>query len=323
MEMKVGHIQIRSSFSGGKGINVSKSADTNSAKAQRTNVDTFAMSSPSEPYSSLSKETMEQLRRFSENTKNCKIIEPLTPDRAEEGYNFQVKFNFAVIGSFEKRINENISKKLEEAGVPKDTTFEFDYNFDSRETVITNISNEEYRENIESVLKDTDNMFILAYGSRVMNGYISSIFYPRTADSLKECFEQDISDLYIDEKGNLCGANKNLQDALDTIKKAEKKGEHISAYYEFEFPANDIEGLLKRLISDENITPNISRMGYDGERIYTNDGEFRFGKDFDLDLFGDQNLFDEEKYLMRGRMACYLTSHGCENLWLKNYDKFY
>ncbi|MBD5139185.1 MAG: hypothetical protein HDT24_07740 [Ruminococcus sp.] len=47
METKIGtHIQIRSSFSVGNGVNARRNADTNSAKSQSANVDTFAMSSP-------------------------------------------------------------------------------------------------------------------------------------------------------------------------------------------------------------------------------------------------------------------------------------
>lgn len=56
-------------------------------------------------------------------------------------------------------------------------------------------------------------------------------------------------------------------------------------------------------------------MGYDGESIYTNDGEFKFGKDL------DPSLFDEEKYAMRGSVSL-LINNGYDR-WLENEEKFY
>lgn len=320
METQIGtHIQIRSSFSGGKGVSVRRNSYTNSAKTQSANVDTFAMSSPSEPYSSLSKETMEQLRRFSEDVKNCKQLEPLFPEIATDTDEGKVEFNFKLIGLCEKAMNEDISKRLEEAGVPKDVTFEFEFDFDSKDIEITGISDEKYRESVDSVLKGgvTLRYTVISCASRVMNGYTASLYYPWISEHLDRCFEQDISDLYIDENGNLGGVNENLQAAINAEKKAEKKGEYFSALQEFDFPVNNIEAIVKQLVKEENITPNISHMGYDGEQIYTNDGEFKFGKDFDPDLFG------EEKYVMRGKSALYITVYGHTNSWLKNYDKFY
>lgn len=320
METKIGtHIQIRSSFSKGKGGSVRRNADTNSAKTQRTNVDTFAMSSPSEPYSSLSKETMEQLKLFSENAKKAVRLEPL--HIAADDYAGKTKFNFDIIKYSETSLNKSISERLEEAGVPKDVTFEFDFNYSSNivssNIEITEISDEKYRETVENILSGSKGPFtFISCASRVMNGYISSLYYPWISKALDRCFEQDINDLYIDENGKLSGVNKKLQAAFDAEKKAEKKGKYFSALEEFDFPVNNIEAIVKQLVKEENITPNISHMGYDGEQIYTNDGEFKFGKDFDPDLFG------EEKYVMRGTSALYMTVYGHTNSWLKNYEKF-
>ena len=149
-----------------------------------------------------------------------------------------------------------------------------------------------------------------------MNGYISSLYYPWISKALDRCFEQDISELYIDENGNLGGVNENLQEALDAAKKAENNGEYFNANHDFGFPANNIEGIVKRLVSDKNITLNISHMGYDGKQIYTDDGEFKFGKDF------DPNLFGEERYLMRGTVSLYITVCAQYNRWLNNEEKF-
>ncbi|MDE6746237.1 MAG: hypothetical protein K2J72_06315 [Oscillospiraceae bacterium] len=325
METKIGtRIQIRSSFSGGKGGSVRRNADTNSAKAQSANVDTFTRSMPSssdkeEVYLSgmdISDEMRDFLKKIPELKDNIVRIDP-SNFIAKGGYEGITKSNFDLINFFENNVNQSLTKKLEAAGVPKDVTFEFDYNFDSKETELTNVSDEEYRENIESILKNTGSKDIFAYASRIMNGYISSMFYPRVENSLKDCFEQDIADLYIDENGDIGGANENLQAALDAVKEAEKTGEDFSSKHEFGFPTDNIEGIIKRLISDENITPNVSHMGYDGEQIYTNDGEFKFGKDF------DPNLFGEEKYVMRGSMSLYILARGYYDRWLENEEKFY
>lgn len=219
-------------------------------------------------------------------------------------------------------MNEDISKRLEEAGVPKGVTFEFDFNFDSQDIEITGISDEKYHESVENILSgggtSAARFTFISCASRVMNGYISSLYYSWISSSLDRCFGQDINDLYIDENGNLGGVNENFQAALDAVKEAEKNGDPLDVNHEFGFPAtnNNIEGIVKRMVADKNITPNISHMGYDGERIYTNDGEFKFGKDF------DPNLFGEEKYVMRGTMAFYMTFYGRYNSWLENEEKF-
>lgn len=314
METKIGtSFQLRSSFSSGKAmLNRSRTYDT-SAETQNANADTFAMSSSEPAYSSISKETMEKLREMGKHFKeygpaNAKWykLESDTP----EG---RTKMNFEVLNDLTKPMRENFSSALEKAGVPKDVTFEFDYNMSTRNTEITQISDESCREKVESVIQNSFNIGFMftSFASRVMNGYISSLYYPTIAKGLSACYEQDINDLYIDDKGNLCGANKNLQKAI----KASKRGEEFVPDPHHIFPAKNIEGIIKRLVSDENITPNISHMGYDGESIYTNDGEFKFGKDF------DPNLFGEEKYAMRGSVSL-LINNGYDR-WLENEEKFY
>ena len=59
------------------------------------------------------------------------------------------------------------------------------------------------------------------------------------------------------------------------------------------------------------IMASISHIGYDSEQIYTNDGEFKLGKDFDL------GLFSNKCYLMRGTMALYFTAYNYD-WWLSN-----
>ena len=241
---------------------------------------------------------------------------------AGDDYVGRTKSNFEWINMCVNGLNKKIPKLLEDAGIPKDVTFEFDYDFDSFDSnniKITEISDEKYREKIEEILNSCKGSFaFVSCASRVMNGYISSIYYPWISESLERSFGQDINDLYIDENGNLGGVNENLQAALDAIKKAEKTGEFLDVNKEFGFPVADIEEIVKRMVAEKNnATPNISHMGYDGESIYTNDGEFKFGKDF------DPNLFGKEKYIMRGSMAFYMTIYGHYRTWLKNEEKFY
>lgn len=311
METQIGtHIQIRSSFSGGKGAYVSKTVDTNSAKVRNANTDTFTRSLPEADY--CSSDEYKKLREFGES---CKKAVPMNlkwyklESDSPEG---RTKLNFEFLDDITKPMRENFSSALEKAGVPKDVTFEFDHDINAHKGTITKISDENYRESVESVINNFKlGMSFTAFASRVMNGYISSAYYPSIASNLKSCYEQDIADLFIDENGNLCGANENLQKAIE----ASKIGEEFSPDPHHRFPAKNIEGIVKLLISDENITPNVSHMGYDGESIYTDDGEFRFGKDFDPDLFG------EEKYVMRGSISLYI-GHAYDR-WFKDHEKFY
>ena len=308
MEMKVGK-HIQSSFS--KYQNNADPIIAN-AKAKSTNssmkVDTFTKSSP---------DPMEIVRQTAGLRKG---IADGTAMRLEmqhigaDNYEGWTKFNFEWIKMSEDGLNKKIPEMLEDASIPKDVTFEFDFDFDSNNIKITEISDEKYREKIEEILNSCKGPFtIISCASRVMNGYISSIYYPWISKALDRCFGQDINDLYIDENGNLGGVNENLQAALDAVK---KYGDRLDVNKEFGFPASDIEGIVKRMVAEKNVTPNISHMGYDGESVYTNDGEFKFGKDF------DPNLFGEEKYIMRGSMAFYMTIYGHYNSWLKNEEKF-
>ena len=318
--------RFRSPYSYRRIISARRNAYINSARVQSANADTFTRShfDPSGEIENNSScyylEHREELHEFSESLKSLTRLELRNIKRGD--YSDTAKSNFDIIKYCETSLNKNISKYLEEAGVPKDVTFEFDFHYSSDmvsgKIEITKISDEKYRETVENILSGSTGPFtIISCASRVMNGYISSLYYPWISKALDRCFGQDINDLSIDENGNLRGVNKNLQAAFDAEKKAEEKGEYFCAVQEFNFPVNNIEAIVKRLVSEENITPNISHMGYDGECIYTNDGEFKFGKDF------DPNLFSEEKYVMRGASALYLTVYNHTSAWIENYEKFY
>ncbi|MDE6595944.1 MAG: hypothetical protein K2K44_08040 [Oscillospiraceae bacterium] len=220
--------------------------------------------------------------------------------------------NFKVINKAQNSLNDSIPKWLEEAGIPKDVKFEFDYNIDTQKAEVTKISDENYRESVEAVInkKMGNETLYTAYASRIMNGYISSAYYSSAAKSLETCFGQDINDLSLDRNGNIKGANANLQRAL----KASKNGREYTSISSRKFPAEDIEGVLKRLLSDKNITPNVSHMGYDGRSVYTNDGKFKLGKDFNT------SMFKENRYVMRGAVALY--GNNSYDTWLENEKLF-
>lgn len=220
------------------------------------------------------------------------------------------KRNFELLGDIEERMNSDLSKSLKKAGVPEDVTFEYDYDINSGKAEITQISDERYREKIETVLNKNTDMSYIAFASRVMNGNIASAYYPDIAQSLKSFYGQNIANLYVDGKGNLCGANSKLQKAISDS----KRGTFNTNPEQARFPANNIEGIVKRLVSDKNITPNVSHMGYSGGRVYTNDGEFKFGKDF------DKSLLNEKRYTMRGSIA--LLGQDGYDRWLADEKLF-
>lgn len=279
------------------------------------NADTFTRSSFSSPAetsgisTNFYAENRQQIKMLQEGVRNSVQHELSSVEK--DDYESVAKNNFKWIEYFEKDINECIPKRLEEAGVPSDLSFEFDYDLDSGKCEITKISDDMYRENVESVLNGITGFPFIACASRVMNGYTSSLYYSSIGRALDRCFEQDIAELYIDENGELCGTNENLQKALVDGNQSEISNGDYYVESEKKFPADNIEGIIRRLISDENITANISHMGYDSKQIYTNDGEFKLGKDF------DPGLFSNKHYLMRGIMALYFTAYNYD-WWLSN-----
>lgn len=309
MDMKIGRSNFMRSILSGRRA---RTAGISASRRERANIDTFYMSSASRSVPDSSEELRSKLREFSKQVKEAVPIELKQYKLESDTPEGRTKMNFEVLGDLTKPMRENFSSSLEKAGVPKDITFEFEHDINTNTSKITKISDESCREKAESALNNYKlGLSFTAFASRVMNGYISSAYYPAIAKNLESCYGQDISELYIDENGNLCGENENLQKAIE----ASKKGKEFVPDPHHRFPTKNIEGIIKRLISDKNITPNVSRMGYDGESIYTNDGEFKFGKDL------DPSLFDEEKYAMRGSVSL-LINNGYDR-WLENEEKFY
>lgn len=255
---------------------------------------------------SLSSKSLENIKISGNN------VLPNLSQISKKAYEDKTVENFKVINKAQNNLNDSIPKWLEEAGVPAGVKFEFDYNIDTQRAEVTKISDEQYRESVEAVInkKMGSETLYTAFASRIMNGYISSAYYSSAAKSLESCFGQNIDDLSLDRYGNIKGANTNLQRAL----KASKSGKEYTSIASRKFPAEDIEGVLKRLLSDKNITPNVSHMGYDGRSVYTNDGKFKLGKDFNT------NMFSDTRYVMRGSIALY--GNNSYDAWLENEKLF-
>lgn len=312
--------QFRSSFGGGRNSMRLRNAYRKSLRtrtARSSSSDTSSVLGKS--YfrgTSLSGSRTSRYSSMLQDVKNIKIKNSIsltdTDKVSVKKYENKAVENFKVISGALKSLNGNLPKWLEEAGVPKDVKFDFDYNIDAQKAEVTKISDEQYRETVETVLnkKMGRETLYTAFASRIMNGYISSAYYPAAAKSLEACFGQDIGDLSLDKNGNILGANANLQRAI----KAAKSGKEYTSISSRKFPADDIEGVLKRLLSDKKITPNISHMSYDGNSICTNDGKFKMGKSFDASFFNDSH------YVMRGAIA--LPTEYDYDGWIKNEKMF-
>lgn len=312
--------QFRSSFSGGRRSVRLKNNYRTSLRTRNTrssSSDTASVLGTS--YfrgASLSGSRTNRYSSMSRDVKNIKIKNSgsLT-DAAQisvKKYEDKAVENFKIISSAQKSLNENMPKWLEEAGVPEDVKFEFDYNIDTQKAEVTKISDEQYRETVENVLnrKMGKETLYTAFASRIMNGYVSSAYYSSAAKSLESCFGQDINELSLDRNGNITGANAKLQRAIQ----ATKRGREYTSVSSRKFPADDIEGLLKRLLSDKKITPNISHISYDGNSVCTNDGKFKLGKSFDPSFFNDSH------YVMRGAIA--LPTNYDYDGWVANEKMF-
>lgn len=319
MSIRIGSgFSLRGSFRSSRRSSVNiRSIYRGSSRSKAVNSDMFSTSSSDRTSyfkgAALSGSRNSIYRKPVTSLKDIKISSSTLPSNiAEKNSEVKAVSNLKVINNAQNNLNESMPKWLKEAGVPDDVTFEFDYNIDTQKAEVTKISDENYRESVEAVInkKCGNETLYTAFASRIMNGYISSAYYPAAAKSLESCFGQDINDLYLDKNGNIAGANANLQRAL----KATKNGREYTSVASRRFPAQDIEGLLKRLLSDKNITPNVSHMKYDGRSVSTDDGKVKLGKDL------NSKLFNDKRYIMRGSIALY--GNNSYDDWLENEKKF-
>ena len=234
---------------------------------------------------------------------------------ATSDYNVRANQNLKALNDACDTFNGSLEKKLRAAGIPKDISFEFDYDITSGKAEITNLSDEKYRDSLQSVLDGiakTGTLNYIGKSSRMMNGYMASAYYPEFESALKKCFGQDISKLYIDKNGNIGGANAKLQRALSL----EKYNRSFDAQKSYGFPSKQIGAMLKRFLSDKGISDNISHMGYDGKGLYTNDGDIKLGTK------ADPSLQKNSRYILKAAFASKTPSGSDYDFWLSNEDLF-
>ena len=234
---------------------------------------------------------------------------------ATSDYAVRASKNLKALNDDCSKFNETLEKKLKAAGIPNDISFEFDYDITSGKAVITDISDEKYLDSLQSVLDGIAKTGALDYigkSSRMMNGNMASAYYPDFESALKKCFGQDISKLSIDKNGNIEGANTKLQRALSL----EKYNRSFDAQKSYGFPSKQLEAMIKRFLSDEGISDNVSHMGYNKKGLYTDDGDIRLGSK------ADPSLQKNSKYILKAAFASKTPSGSDYDYWLKNEDLF-
>ncbi|MCH5193014.1 MAG: hypothetical protein J1F11_03565 [Oscillospiraceae bacterium] len=230
-------------------------------------------------------------------------------------YSVRADKNLKALNDACDKFNGSLEKKLRAAGIPKNISFEFDYDINSDKAVITNISDEKYRDSLQSVLDGMTKTGTLDYigkSSVMMNGNMASAYYPDIKNALEKCFGQDISKLYTDKNGNIGGANARLQRALGI----EKYNKSFDAQRSYGFPSKQLGAMIKRFLSEEGVSDNVSHMGYDGKGIYTNDGNIRLGTK------ADPSLTKNSKYTLKAAFASKTPSGNDYDFWLSNEDLF-
>ena len=234
---------------------------------------------------------------------------------ATKDYSVRANVNLKALNDACDKFDGSLEKKLRAAGIPTDISFEFDYDINADKAVITNISDEQYRDKLQSVLDGMTKTGTLDYigkSSKLMNGDAASSYYPDIKNALKKCFGQDISKLYIDKNGNIGGANMQLQRALST----EKFNKSFDAQKTYGFPSKQLGAMIKRLLSDEGVSGNVSHMGYDGKVLYTNDGDIR------LVTKSDTSLLKKSSNILKAAFASKTPAKTDYDYWLNNEDLF-
>lgn len=290
-----------------------------SARRGITARDHFALrkSLDSVVYSGKSHNSLKSVKSAIKSGQISSISDKLQTDdsAASKDYSVRASQNLKALNDACGKFDESLEKKLRAAGIPTDISFEFDYDINADKAVITNISDEQYRDKLQSVLDGmakTGTLDYIGKSSKMMNGDIAPSYYPDIKNALKKLFGQDISKLYIDKNGNIGGANMQLQRALST----EKVNRSFDAQKTYGFPSKQLGAMIKRLLSEEGVSGNVSHMGYDGKGLYTNDGDIRLGTK------SDSSLLKDSKNVLKAAFASKTPSKTDYDYWLNNEDLF-
>ena len=169
-----------------------------------------------------------------------------------------------------------MKKNLSNEGVPENISFEFDYDVNSGEATITEISDEKYLSGVQSALNKamkSVSLETVANGSKILNGKMTEVYYPVVEKALNKCFGQDISELSVDKKGNILGMNKKMRQAVTS----ELTDISFDAQSRYGFPTKELASVVKNIISDKSASKNVSHMSFSGGSLKTSDGDISVG----------------------------------------------
>lgn len=208
---------------------------------------------------------------------------------------------------------DNIMKKnLSDEGVPENISFKFDYDVNSGEAKITEISDEKYLDGVRNALNKSmkkADLESIANGSKILNGKMTEAYYSVVAEALEKCFGQDISELSVDRRGNILGMNRNMRDAVTS----ELTNLRFNAKSQYGFPSKKLASVVKSVISDKSAGSNVSHMSYERGSLKTSDGDISVGKNCSLLSMKDTSI------VLRAAAAGDLSSL---DLWVENGDLF-
>ena len=203
-------------------------------------------------------------------------------------------------GNFDDAMKKNLSDE----GVPENISFKFDYDVNSGEAKITEISDEKYLSGVQNALNksmkkvDIDS---IANASKILNGKMTEAYYSVVAEALEKCFGQDISELSVDRRGNIMGMNRKMRDA------------DASEMANLRFPSKKLASVVKSVISDKSANSNVSHMSFERGSLKTADGDISVGKNCSSLPMKDTII------VLRAAAAGDLRSL---DLWVENGDLF-
>lgn len=205
-----------------------------------------------------------------------------------------------------------MKKNLSDEGVPESISFKFDYDVNSGEAKITDISDEKYLDGVQNALNSSmkkAGIDSIANGSKILNGKMTEVYYSVVAEALEKCFGQDISELSVDRRGNITGMNRKMRDAVTS----ELTNLRFNAKSQYGFPSEKLASVVKSIISDKSAGSNVSHMSFERGSLKTADGDISLGKNCSSIPMKDTSI------VLRAAAAGDL---GSLNLWVENGDLF-
>ncbi len=205
-----------------------------------------------------------------------------------------------------------MKKNLSDEGVPENISFKFDYDVNSGEAKITEISDEKYLDGVRSALNKSmkkADLDSIANGSKILNGKMTEAYYSVVAEALEKCFGQDISELSVDRRGNILGMNRNMREAVTS----ELTNLRFNAKSQYGFPSKKLASVVKSVISDKSVGSNVSHMSFERGSLKTADGDISVGKNCSSLSMKDTSI------VLRAAAA---GDPGSLDLWVENEDLF-